>query len=39
MIDFLGGICLGILLMAFAEFYDDRKERKEKQNVKRKTRR
>lgn len=38
MIEFLGGICLGILLMAFAEFYDDRKERRNK-NAKRKTRR
>lgn len=38
MINFLGGICTGIWLMVLAEYYDARKERRNK-NAKRKTRR
>ena len=34
MIEFLGGICFGIILMALAEFYDDRKERRNNENNK-----
>lgn len=34
MIDFLGGICFGIILMVMAEFYDDCEERRNK-NAKR----
>lgn len=40
MANFIGGICIGIFLMCYAEYHDEIQEREErKRNAKRKTRR